>query len=134
MWEGDCGCVPVVDQDGRVVGMLTDRDVCMAAYTQGKPLTDVRVESAMAKQVHSCRPDDAVATAERTMRERQVRRLPVIDAKGRLVGLLSLNDIAIEAVRERELRQREVSAAEVGLTLAALCAHRAPRPGLVAAA
>lgn len=130
MWEADCGCVPVVDQDSRVVGVLTDRDICMAAFTRGLPLTEIRVDSTMATQVHSCRPGDTVSAAEQTMRARQVRRLPVIDDQGRLVGILSLNDIAIEAAREREYKQRDVSVDEVTLTLAAVCAHRTPHPRL----
>jgi CBS domain-containing protein len=96
MWDNDIGCVPVVDKDRRVVGMLTDRDVCMAAYIQGAPLTGLLVTSAMSKQVFSCAPDDDIAAAEKLMREKQVRRLAVIDAQGRLAGIISLNDIARE--------------------------------------
>jgi len=79
MWESDCGCVPVVDDDERVVGMLTDRDVCMAGYTQGKPYAEIPVSSAMAKQVFGVSENDVVDVAETLMRDKQIRRVPVLD-------------------------------------------------------
>lgn len=91
-WELDCGCVPVVDAERRVVGMITDRDVCMAAYTQGRPLADLTVESAMSKVVHCCSPEDTIGEAARVMAEKQVRRLPVVE-DGKLAGMLSLADL-----------------------------------------
>lgn len=94
MWELDCGCVPVVDEERRLVGMITDRDVCMAAYTQGRPLSEIAVDSAMARVVHTCSPKDALTTAEKIMAESQVRRLPVVDTDGTLMGILSMRDIA----------------------------------------
>jgi predicted transcriptional regulator len=74
MWDNDIGCVPILDNDSRVVGMLTDRDVCMAAYIQGMALTGSLVTSAVSKQVFSCALDDDIASAEKLMREKQVRR------------------------------------------------------------
>ncbi len=125
MWDNDIGCVPVVDSDRRVVGMLTDRDVCMAAYIQGVPLTGSLVTSAMSKQVFSCAPDDDIASAEKSMREKQVRRLAVIDTQGRLAGIISLNDIAREGERETEFKKtREVSDAEIARVMASVCAPR----------
>ncbi len=94
MWEYDCGSIPIVDDDGRLVGMLTDRDVCMAAYTQGLPLEDIRVPTAMSTQILLCHIDDSVEMAERLMREGQVRRVPVVDNNGRPVGIISMNDLA----------------------------------------
>jgi CBS domain-containing protein len=125
MWENDVGCVPIADKDGRVVGMLTDRDICMAAYIQGVSLKEALVTSAMSKQVFSCKPEEDIATAEKLMREKQVRRLPVIDAEGRLAGIISLNDIVREASREAEMkREREVSDAEIARVMAAVSAPR----------
>ena len=124
MWEHDCGCVPVVDGGGQVVGMVTDRDVCMAAYTQGLPLPAIRVETAMSKQVHACRPDDSLLVAERVMREHRVRRLPVVAPDGTLAGILSLNDVAQEAAREHAPATRDVSAEGLAQTLAAVCERR----------
>jgi CBS domain-containing protein len=94
MWDGDCGCVPVIDEDRRVIGIITDRDICMAAFTQGVPLSESRVESAMAHTVSCVRADDSPAIAEAVMQRLQVRRLPVVDRAGILVGVLSLADLA----------------------------------------
>jgi CBS domain-containing protein len=136
MWEGDCGCLPVVstDGDGRVIGVITDRDICMAAYTQGRRLSEIPVASAMAREVIACRPSDGVSQAEALMRDHQVRRLPVVDGAGRLVGILSLNDIAREAQREATgAGRKEVTQADVAETLAQVCRPRASRDVSLAA-
>jgi CBS domain-containing protein len=127
LWEADCGCLPVTAGDGsaRLVGMLSDRDICMAAHFQHKPLAEIRVGEAMASEVRACNAGDALAEAEAIMREVQVRRLPVVDEGERLLGLISLADLAEEAARERRARKREITEAEVGETLAAICR---PRP------
>jgi len=124
MWEQDCGALPVVDQDGRVNAMITDRDICMAAYTKGLRLEEIPVRSAMSKEQFSCHAADRVTEAERLMREKQVRRLPVVDAEGRPLGILTLNDLAREAGR---VPGRRAMAADADLlkTLAGVCGpHR----------
>jgi predicted transcriptional regulator len=57
MWERDIGCLAVIDADGRVVGMITDRDICMAGYTQGRPQHEIQVAAAMSKELFSCTPN-----------------------------------------------------------------------------
>lgn len=99
MWEEPCGAVPVVDEQSRPIGFLTDRDICMAAYTQGKPLEVLRVETAMARKVVSCNAEDDLRAAAGLMRQNRTRRLPVINRDGTSVGLLSLDDLACEAAR-----------------------------------
>ncbi len=94
MWDNDCGVVPVVDDDGRVIGMVTDRDICMAACMHGKPLWQIPVSNAMARHVYAVREHDRVEIAEALMRRVRVRRVPVLDANGRLTGILSMNDLA----------------------------------------
>ena len=91
MWDHDCGCLPVCATNGvrRVVGVITDRDICMSALFQGKPLRELRVSDTMAKQVRICRPDDSLVDVERTMREAKIRRLPVIDEQGALAGMIT---------------------------------------------
>jgi CBS domain-containing protein len=123
MWEHDCGVVPIVDDDYRVVGIVTDRDICMAAYTQGRRLVDIPVTAAMSKEVFSCRPGDGVDAAERLMQEKQVRRLPVVDDLGRVIGVLSLNDVALAA---RPVRSARGAEHELASTLAAVCQPRRP--------
>ncbi len=131
MWDYDIGCVPIVDKEDHVVGMLTDRDICMSAYLQAVPLTAALVTTAMSKEISFCRPDDEIATAEKLMREKQIHRLPVVDADGKLLGLISLNDIAREAASETELRKpRQVTDAEIIQVIASVCA---PRHRIVAA-
>ena len=125
MWENDIGCVPVVDQDGRAIGMLTDRDVCMAAYIQGVTLTGSLVTSAMSKEVFSCAPEDDVEAAEKLMKQNQIHRLLVLDAEGHPVGVISLNDIAREGAHEADMQTaRQVSDTEIAGLLASVCAPR----------
>jgi len=93
MWEHDCGCVPVLDGSGELVGIVTDRDVCMAAYTRGLPLAAIRVDATMAHTLIVCRPEETVSAALRRMEAHDVRRLPVVGAHGQLVGILSLADV-----------------------------------------
>lgn len=128
MWENDCGCIPVIAANGeaKLIGLLTDRDICMGAYTQGKPLAEIPVTTAMARKIISCRPGDDVRQAEALMKHNQVRRLPVTDEKGVLVGIVSINDLALEAEREAtaKVRAPELPESEVAETLATICEHR----------
>ena len=93
MWEHDCGCVPVVDGHGKLAGIVTDRDICMAAYTQGLPLEAIPVERVMSAQVVSCSRGDDLETAHRLMRTHEIHRIPVADTRGRLIGILTLSDL-----------------------------------------
>lgn len=121
MWDHDCGCLPVANAaDASVVGMITDRDICMCALFQNEPLHELTVSQAMAKEVLACRPGDSLADAERTMREARLRRLPVIDDSGVLVGMVSLADLAQQAARESTAAQAQITEIEVGDTLAAI--------------
>jgi CBS domain-containing protein len=119
LWTGGVGCVPVVDA-GRLLGMLTDRDVCGAAYMHCRPLHAIRVTDAMTAAPPACGPDDDVGVALDLMRAQRLPRLPVVDGDGRLVGLLSLTDLAAEAARERAGTQRDLDAADVAETIAAV--------------
>jgi CBS domain-containing protein len=127
MWERDCGCVPVVveDEGRRVVAMLTDRDICMAAYTQGRPLRELPVRNAMSASLYACKPSDSVEEAEAILRQGKVRRLPVVDESDQLVGIVSLSDVANAAARGRHAKKPAVSELEVAETLAAICEPRA---------
>ena len=94
MWEGDCGAVPVTDERGRVVGMITDRDICIAAATRPRSEGEIRVHEVISKALYTCTPGDDVRAALETMKTRKVRRLPVVDQSGRLTGIVSIHDIA----------------------------------------
>ena len=119
MWETDCGALPVLAEDGGIVGMITDRDICMAAYTRGVTLEAIPVRAAMSRGVFSCRPGDTVTQAERLMQEKKVRRVPIVDPQGRPIGILSLNDLARAAARAPASGTTRTGA-EVIRTLAAI--------------
>jgi CBS domain-containing protein len=93
MWDGDCGCVPVIDEVGHPIAMVTDRDICMASFLTGEPLHRIPVKSAASQSAHTVREEDTIDAALALMREQRVRRLPVVDVAGRLVGVLSSADI-----------------------------------------
>jgi len=122
MWELDCGCLPVANEEDQISGVITDRDICMAAYTKGLPLTSIPVSSAMSKTVYSVSGEDSIDKAEDMMRHHQVRRLPVLDKNQKLTGILSLNDIAL-AYKNRSLGS-SVKATDVAKTLASVSEHK----------
>lgn len=124
MWENDCGVVPVVHEDGTVVGMVTDRDICMAAYTQGRPLAHLPVSTAMSAQLHTVPTGADIHAAEAVMQRHQIRRVPVVDEAGRLAGLVSLNDLAC-AISPKEGRSKKGEIPGLVQTLSAVCAPRA---------
>lgn len=97
MWERDCGTVPVVDGEGKVVGMISDRDITIAAITKERSPSEVNVREVMTGSVCSCRPSDDVQDAMKLMAMRRVRRLPVVDPEGKLLGILSITDLARRA-------------------------------------
>ena len=130
MWEFDCGCIPVitVNGNGRLIGVVTDRDIAMSAYTQGKPLSAIPVSTAMAHEVIACHAGDSIEQAEKLMRDNRVRRLPVLDEEGHVIGILSLNDAVREAQREAAAGKRaEVTGEGVLQTMASLCEPRSPQ-------
>ena len=118
MWEADCGVVPVIGFEGSVAGVVTDRDICMGALLSHRRESDLRVRDVMSKHVYACLPEDDVQTALATMREKHVRRLPVIDTAGHLVGLLSLNDIVLHVGNGGPTPKQVIEA------LKGICAHR----------
>src|SRR4029077_9235899 len=89
MWEKDCGVLPVVTADGKVSGMITDRDICVAIATRGQTADRIVVSAVIGAKVCGCTPDDDAVDALKIMKTQRVRRLPVVDAKGRLKGILS---------------------------------------------
>jgi CBS-domain-containing membrane protein len=108
--------------------MITDRDICMAAFTKGRPLTSLKVRDAMAKQVTTCSAESSAETAMSLMKEVRVRRLPIVDARGKLAGILSLNDLAREARKEARFGLTQVRPGDVADTMGIICAHRSLPP------
>ena len=131
MWDHDFGAMPVVNEAGQPIAMITDRDICMACYTQGKAPGEIPVSSAMSSKIVTVRSNEAISTAEALMRSEQIRRLPVIGRRGELVGMLSLNDIATHShTKKAALHREELGGDAITSTLAAICA----RPRMVQAA
>ena len=106
MKEHDCGCLPVVEdtQSKRVIGTVTDRDLACRGVAAGKS-ADTPVREVMSKDPTCCRAEDDVGNVERVMAEKQVRRVPVVDAKGCCLGMVSQADLALhdDAVSNSEL-------------------------------
>jgi CBS domain-containing protein len=121
MWELDCGCLPVFDESEHVIGVITDRDICMAAYTKGLPINEIPVNAAMSKAVYSCAEDDALEKAEEIMRRHQVRRLPVLDNNKELKGILSINDIAL--AYEKNSPRSKIKSDDLATTLSTISRH-----------
>ncbi len=121
LWEHDCGMLPVVDSNGAVGAAITDRDICMGAYTRGKKLSEMRVRDSMSQEITVCRADEDVARAAEAMRKSKIRRLPVVDELGKLVGVISLNDIARAASNDASMGRELVH------TMATVCAAQARR-------
>ena len=122
MWRNDCGVLPVLANGEKVVGMFTDRDICMAAATKHRDPTNIRVSEVTSGKVYSCSPDADVHEALKTMQQKQVRRLPIIRSEdGKLVGILSMNDLAL---MEQGGAKAELSAEDVEQTLRGICTHR----------
>jgi CBS-domain-containing membrane protein len=125
MWDHDCGALPVVDAEGKVVGMVTDRDICMGAWTQGRPLSEIPVRQVMSKALCSCRSDATERDLHVMMVERSIRRIPVVDEKSRPIGVVSLTDLARAACDGRN--RGGTAEKDFTTTAAAICAPRAQR-------
>ena len=133
MWRQDCGIVPVIDDARRVLGVLTDRDLCMAAATRHRRPEDMTAADVMSGKLFSVGPEDDLAVALDTMRAQRIHRLPVVDAEGRLEGVLSMNDVVMRARPAGTRPMAEPSANEVLAVLQGIGAHplparRAPKP------
>jgi CBS domain-containing protein len=126
MWDKDCGAAPVLDGEGKVVGIITDRDICMALTTRNRPASEVSVGEVISGAVKTCAAEDAVGAALKKMRDEQLRRLPVVDDEGKLVGMLSLNDCILHSKQGKSKKGAHVSHADVMDALKALSQHRSP--------
>ena len=124
MWENDCGVLPVLADEKAPIGIITDRDIALALGTKDRKASDVKVQEVMSGRLFAAKPDDDIHTALKVMRREKVHRLPVIDDEGELKGVLSLNDIALQAVNQDGKEVSELNYEDVVRTLKAVCEHR----------
>jgi CBS domain-containing protein len=118
MHKNNCGFLPVVGDGGNVVGVITDRDMCIALGTRNRKPSDVRVWDVIPHKLFTCMEGDDVHCALKTLRSARIRRLPVVDRDGTLVGVLSIDDIVVKA-REHLLR-KDISYEDVENTYKAI--------------
>jgi CBS domain-containing protein len=133
MWDCDVGLLPVVDDAGTLVGLVTDRDACMAAFTRGLRMDDLQVETVMSRDVSSCRAEDTVEAAQHLMKAKRVRRLPVVTEDGKLVGVITINDLARAALAGTEPSGRAGGLFQTVATLVGITASRTSDDGAPAA-
>ena len=114
MWRKDCGIVPVIDPaDRRVIGVITDRDICMAVATRHQRPDEIPVDSVISGRVYTVKPEDDLKVAVDLFGTHRVRRLPVIDLDGRLVGVLSVMDLARVASAQPNRSKAPIAAEEI---------------------
>ena len=108
MRDRDCGCVPIVDDGGKVVGIVTDRDLAVRGIAAGKD-PNTKLNDLMTPVASTCGPDDDLRDVEQKMAELQVRRIPIVDMEGRCLGIISQADIALAASRNSSVTEREIA-------------------------
>lgn len=101
MSSRDCGIVPVVDSRGKLIGVITDRDVCLAVGTRFQSPEELAVRDVMTRKVYTCSPDDDARRALNLMKNHAVRRVPVVTADGHLRGLVSIDDLVLRVGSHR---------------------------------
>ena len=126
MWENDCGVLPVIKDGRKVVGMITDRDICMATAMQDRNPSGISIEEVMTGEVFAVQTEDNIDQVLQTMQEHQVRRLPVVNSEGELEGLVSMNDVVLQAKATNGKARDGIGYGEVVKTYQAICEHRVP--------
>ncbi len=106
MWQKDCGVVPLVDEENKVVGMITDRDICIASATQNRKTSDIKAKEMIRGEVFSCAATDNIKTALKKMKKNQLKRLPITGESGELVGILSITDILLCKQKDKKLKKK----------------------------
>lgn len=126
MWENDCGVLPIIKDGRKVIGMITDRDICMAVAMRDWNPSGVSVEEVMTGQVFSVNTEDDIDQALQAMQEHKIRRLPVVNAEGELEGILSMNDVVLHASSAGDKASDSIAYEDVIKTFQAICQHPVP--------
>ena len=130
MWENDCGVLPIIKDGRKVIGMITDRDICMAIAIRDSNPSGVSVEEVMTGQVYSVNPEDDIDQALQAMQEHKIHRLPVLNAEGELEGILSMNDIVLKAKAKGD----GIAYDDIVKTYQAICQHPVSATAIATAA
>jgi CBS domain-containing protein len=120
MFRKDVGALPVVDEHDKLLGMITDRDICMCALIEGRKLAELPVSLAMSAPVFACAIDDDVADVHAAMQTHQVHRVPVVDTDDKLVGIIGWSDL----VRATNAKKRGMTSTDLLRTLTLLSEPR----------
>jgi CBS domain-containing protein len=134
MWENDCGVLPIIKDGRKVIGMITDRDICMAVAMRNTNPSGVSVEEVMTGEVYSVKPEDEVDEALQAMQQRKVLRLPVVSAEGELEGILSMNDVVLHAKPSAGRTGNSIGYGDVVKTYQAIGQHLLPAVATAATA
>lgn len=124
LWRNNCGALPVLDSAGKLVGILTDRDICIALGTRNRRASELAAGDVAVRTVFTCKPGDEIHEALKMMREHQVRRVPVV-SDGALAGILCLDDIMLHAEKADGKKTAGVSYEDAVTTMKAICQRRA---------
>lgn len=111
MRDEDVGIVPICEQDKKLVGVVTDRDICLTVVAEERHPREVKVSECMSEELVTCKPEDDVRKAEDLMKEYQVRRIPIVDDQGRILGVIAQADIALKVGKPQEVTEtlKEIS-------------------------
>ena len=127
MWQHDFGALPIVDDAGKVIGMITDRDICIAVSTRDVPSSQIMAGEVVTRPPVVCGPEDAVRNVLRLMGKERIRRIPVVDQTGVLIGIVSLNDIVLHAEKS-DSPKHAISYDDVVRTFQDISTHPAGGP------
>lgn len=127
MWNNGCGALPVLDEGEKVIGMITDRDICIAAGSRNWIPSEIQVRGVVPERVFTCAGEDDIHAALKTMQTQKVRRLPVVSKDRKLQGILCLDDIVLKAGKSDALSYEDVIN-----TFKAICEHRVPQQAVAA--
>src|ERR1700693_2636139 len=117
LWNRNCVMLPVLNSQGDVIGVVTDGDICIALGTRNRLAGEIPVEEIISWKLFLCKPDEDIRSALMTMAREQVRRLPVINAEGKLEGILSMDDVILHADRTTPGKTADLTCDEVVETL-----------------
>jgi CBS domain-containing protein len=105
MWQKDCGIVPVVTKEKHIVGVITDRDICIATATRNRRTSSIKAADMNFRGVKTCAPEDDVKDVLRRMRKYKIKRLCVVNQDKELLGVISLSDILLKAGEKKSVRK-----------------------------